>query len=481
MNVIIICLLLYFVGMFAIAYASSKQIKTAEDYMVGGGKLGVWITAIATQSAAMSGFMFLGFASSAASNGTGAIWTAIASGTAPFICFAILARRMSTYTQKKKPRSFIDLLETRYYDQDKKYIRTLCSVIMFVCISVYIGSQILGAGKTFQYVLGLDYNVAVILATVIVVIYTSAGGLLAVAWTDFVQGMLMIFGIAVGLYIAFSEFHSYSGIVEAVGLVNPGKETPFWMQPWTIVGLLSAGGIAYCGQPHIVQMFMGMKSPDDSKKGMIISGFTGVFLLMGGFVVMLAAGVLFPESPDAELNYLMMVQAYLPNVLMGIVVAAVLSAIMSSTDALLHSANTTLVNDFYNGVLKKGTATDKELLFFGRIAAIVIGIIAILIALFPFEGFLWIMWWAFGGLSVFAPVVILGLHWKRATREGAIAALIIGFIATIWWFGMGYYSSVHLCVPAITVTTIVHVIVSLMTPAPPQEVQDDIESLKVQK
>lgn len=478
MNAIVVCLVCYFVGMLVIGWLASKKAKTATDYMTGSGNFGVVLTAIAHQAAGLSGWLFLGFSTFAATSGVGAVWSAISSGGAPITNFLLLARRMRKYTIMTKARSVIDLIEARFYDESKKYIRVIMAAIILICMSAYIGSQVMAAGKTFQVILGWDYNLSLILATVIVILYTSAGGMLAVVWTDFIQGLLMIFAVACGVMVTFSNIGSPSAVVSAIGDIDPVL-TQVASNPWTVVGLLAAGYMGYTGQPQIIQMFMGMKNPEDGKKGAFIAGATALFLLFGGLYVMLGARVLVNNVADHEINFLLMMLNYLPNALVGVVCAGILAAVMSSADALLHVANTTLVQDVYNKILKKGTATDKELLLASRISAFVIGVVAIYIAFNPFEGVLWVSWWAFGGLTTFGPVVLLGLYWKRATREGAIAGMIAGFIASVAWFASGNYTWLHLSFIAFTVCLVVMVIVSLMTPMAPQYIQDQMDELAI--
>jgi sodium/proline symporter len=478
MNSIIILVMIYFAAMFGIGYWAAKKVKNADDYMIGGRNFGVALTAIAHQAAGLSGWLFLGFTGLIAKMGLGGIWQAIASGGAPITNFLILAKKMRKFTGMVNARSVIDLLEARYYDNNKKYIRIISVIIIFACMAVYIGSQVMAAGKTFQVILGWDYNLSVIIGSVIVIAYTSAGGLLAVAWTDFIQGILMIVAIAFGLLVGLTHTGGLTGIMDGLRAIDP-KLLNIFINPWTAIGLLSAGYLGYLGQPQIIQMFMGMKNENDAQKGAIIAGSTSMFLLFGGLIAMMAAKVLYPNSTDVDTNFIMMMMNYLPSGLVGIVCAGILAAIMSSADALLHVANTTIVQDFYNKVLKGGKAADKEVLFVGRISAIIIGVLALYIAFNPFEGVLWVIWWAWGGLTAFGPVVVLGLHWKRATREGAIAGLISGFAASIIWFALGYYSWLHLSFVSFVTCFVVTVAVSLMTPEPPQEIQEQVESLKL--
>ena len=476
MTEILAVIALYMLAMLYIGYRAKKSVKTSADFFIGGNRFGSVITAIAHQAAGLSGWLFIAWSQQVAGSGLGAIWTAFSSGFAPFINFFVMARRTAKFTVMNKARSFIDLIEARYYDADRKVLRIISTIIIAISITVYMSSQLMAAGTTFQAVLGLDYRISVLIGAVVVILYTSAGGLLAVAWTDFVQGMLMIFAVFVGLFVAFGNAGSLSDVMAAIGAMDPALTSP-WINPVTIAGLLSAGWLGYMGQPQIVQMFMGMKDPGSSRRGAVIAGTTGVFLLFGSFFVNLCCMVLFPDSADTSANFILLITEYTPSWLVGIVTAAILAAVMSSADALLHVATTAVTQDFYNKILKKGQATDKQVLVVARVAAVVIGVIAIYLAYNPFDSILWVNWWAWGGLSVFAPILILGFYWKRATREGAMVSMIVGFIAVYVWYQLGLNTWCHYTLVAFVVTGVVHMAVSLVTKAPPAYVQEMVDEL----
>ena len=476
MTEILAVIALYMLAMLYIGYRAKKSVKTSADFFIGGNRFGSVITAIAHQAAGLSGWLFIAWSQQVAGSGLGAIWTAFSSGFAPFINFFVMARRTAKFTVMTKARSFIDLIEARYYDADRKVLRIISTVIIAISITVYMSSQLMAAGTTFQAVLGLDYRISVLIGAVVVILYTSAGGLLAVAWTDFVQGMLMIFAVFVGLFVAFGNAGSLSDVMAAIGAMDPALTSP-WINPVTIAGLLSAGWLGYMGQPQIVQMFMGMKDPGSSRRGAVIAGTTGVFLLFGSFFVNLCCMVLFPDSADTSANFILLITEYTPSWLVGIVTAAILAAVMSSADALLHVATTAVTQDFYNKILKKGQATDKQVLVVARVAAVVIGVIAIYLAYNPFDSILWVNWWAWGGLSVFAPILILGFYGKRAAREGAMVSMIVGFIAVYVWYQLGLNTWCHYTLVAFVVTGVVHVAVSLVTKAPPAYVQEMVDEL----
>ena len=479
MGTVLAVMIVYFVAMLAIGLYAQKKVKTSEDFLVGGHKLGIWVTTLAHQAAAMSGWMFLAWASQVARMGLGAVYTAISAGVAPITNFLILARRVRALSGRVKAKSFIDMLESRYYDQKGGTLRVISAIVMVLCLIVYAGSQIMAAGTTFQFVLKWNYQVSVIVGAVVVIAYTSAGGMLAVALTDFVQGLLMLFAVAMALVLSLMYAGTPGDVVDRLAEINPILGSLTSMNPITAAGLVLASIVGYFGQPHLVQMFFGLKDEKDAKKGVFIAAACSIFLLGGSYIAFLGIALLLngqPHNPD--LNVLIFFEEHLPPVLMGVAVAAVLAAVMSSADMLLHVCNTTITQDIYNKMIKKGQATEKEILTVGRIASVCIGILAILVALYPFEILMWVIWTAFGGLSTFGPLVLLGCYWKGATREGAIAGVIAGFGGTILFFATGWYNFIHLAVVAFGFALVAMVVVSAFTPKPPAEIQELVESLK---
>lgn len=477
MNTILVVMVIYFAAMLLIGWFAKKQVKTSDDYLVGGHKLGIWVTTLAHQAAAMSGWMFLAWAGQVVRMGVGAVYTAISAGTAPITNFAILARRVRALSGRVEARSFIDMLESRYYDEDKKVLRVVSAIIMVTFLIIYAGSQIMAAGTTFQFVLGWDYKLSVIVGAVVVIAYTSAGGMLAVAWTDFVQGLLMLTAVAMALILSLKYAGPTGSVIAQLKGINPALGS-LSMNPITAFGLVFASILGYFGQPHLVQMFFGLKNEKEAGRGTAIAALCSTFLLGGSFIALLGVSLVnHGRDIKPDLTLLVFFQEHLSPVFMGVAVAAVLAAIMSSADMLLHVCNTTITQDIYNKILKKGKATEKQILSLGRVATVVIGALSILVAIFPFEGLMWVIWTAFGGLSVFGPLVLLGCYWERTTREGAIAGVITGVAAVLLFFFTGWYNTLHLAVVAFIFSALAMVIVSLLTPAPPKRIRELVRGL----
>ncbi|OPZ65606.1 MAG: Sodium/proline symporter [Firmicutes bacterium ADurb.Bin506] len=477
MNTILVVMFLYFAGMLLIGMYAQKQVKTSEDFLVGGHKLSIWVTTLAHQAAAMSGWMFLAWAGQVVKMGLGAVYTAISAGTAPITNFAILARRVRALSGKVEARSFIDMLESRYYDEKSRVLRIVSAVIMVAFLIIYAGSQIMAAGTTFEFVLGWDYKAAVIVGALVVIAYTSAGGMLAVAWTDFVQGGLMLLAVAMAVVLSLSQAGSTGSVVARLRDINPALGS-LKMNPITAFGLIFASILGYFGQPHLVQMFFGLKNEKEAGRGTLIAAACSTFLLGGSFIALLGISLInYGRDIKPDLTLLVFFQEHLSPVLMGVAVAAVLAAIMSSADMLLHVCNTTITQDVYNKILKGGKATEREILTMGRIVTVVVGVLSILVAIFPFEGLMWVIWTAFGGLSVFGPLVLLGCYWERATREGAIAGAITGVAAVLVFFFTGWYNTLHLAVVAFIFSALAMVAVSLLTPPPPERIRELVKSL----
>ncbi|HHY38923.1 MAG TPA: sodium/proline symporter [Clostridia bacterium] len=469
-------LVAYMVGMILLGVYASRKVKSADDFFLAGRRLGAFIVAISHQAAALSGWLFLAWAGMVYGMGLKAIYTVFSSGFAPITNFLVLAKRLRVFSGLTGSRTIPDVLEARYYDEDKRIIRSITVVIIFICMIVYTASQIMAAGAAFYVMLGWPKVTSMLISALVVIAYTSCGGLISVTITDTIQGIIMIAIVVVGLIVGLVKANGFGGMIASLRSQAPELLSPALALP-TAIGLLGAGILGYPGQPHIAMMFMGMKSGKTARPAAAIAGGMSLTMLAGSFLALLAARTLFPKIDNPEYTFLRLFMTYTPKAVVGIFMAAVMAAIMSTADALLHSSTTAVVQDFYNKVLKRGKASDRELLVMSRIITLVVGAAALAIALRPFAGILWVNWWAWGGLSVFSPILVLGLYWKRATREGAIAGLVGGFIGTALWFQLGLHTWMHMTIPAVVISGVLLVVVSLVTSPPPKRVQELVEGL----
>ncbi|CAK2675172.1 Sodium/proline symporter [Vibrio crassostreae] len=335
-------------------------------------------------------------------------------------------------------------------------------------------------GKLFETVFGLDYTTAVIIGTVCVVSYTLFGGFLAVSWTDLVQGLLMSAALLIvpiaamngGLGQLSTDLHNINP--ELLTLWNDAKGEP--LSAIAIISL-AAWGLGYFGQPHILARFKATRTNKDLTTARRIAVVWTALSMVGAMLVGLV-GLIYvtnsgaPKLDDGEKIFMLLVNAMFHPVIAGILLAAILAAIMSTADSQLLVSSSAMAEDLYKQVLKKD-ATSEEIVRVGRFAVILISLIALVLAMTPDSSVLGLVSYAWAGFgAAFGPAIVLSLYWSRMNRNGALAGIVVGGVTIVLWkqFTGGWFD-VYEIVPGIILSTISIVIVSLITGEPEDEVK----------
>ena len=489
MSVAGVIVVLYLISTIIIGILTAKYMKTIEDYVVAGRRLGPWLVAFAFNSTALSGWLILGISGMTYRQGFQAAWTLWGSG-----CFAILAsyiilgkyiRRFSKITNSI---TVPDMLEIRYYDQEKHTLRWLAAILIFISTLIYMGGLEASVAKAFNYVFGMGKTESVLLGTVIVIGYTLLGGILAAAWTDVIQGILMVI---TSILLLIAGFKAGGGLglfskVDAIATQDPN----FVLSPWQSASvilygislILFASIFSYMGQPQLLNKFMAAKDDPTIRKATLISLITQIVLFIGVFVAGLAARVVWSNpsllpNADTELAAPFLIENVIGSLAVGVLWAGTLAAVMSSADSLAVMATSAIVNDLYYKVYNPN-ASQEHLVKLSRIVTLIIGILAIIIAFQPML-LLWSIWLGWSGLAIFVTLILPGLFWKRATREGAIAALIVAFITGAIWVYFGLHKTIaHVAMPSLLAGFATIIVVSHLTKEPPEEVTELVEKVK---
>ena len=331
---------------------------------------------------------------------------------------------------------------------------------------------------------------ALIIAVIVVVSYTFAGGFFAVCWTDLVQGILMFMAIVIVPVAAVESMGGLSATISNINSINPELMNAFTVSNGSRVALISgvsslAWGLGYFGQPHILVRFMGIKNAEDIKHSRRIAMIWVVFSLTAAVFVGLLGRVYLKEDLSAtagETVYIKMVLSIFPVVFAGLFLAAILAAIMSTADSQLLVTASAITEDFYKTKIRKN-ASDKELMMVSRGTVIVVAIIAAIIATNPNNTVLGLVenaWAGFG--ATFGPIVLFSLFWKRTTKKGAIAGMITGGVSAIVWrklgVALGGIFSLYEIVPGFLLSALVIYVVSKMDKEPSQDIIDEFEKVQ---
>lgn len=432
----LITFIVYLIGMLAIGIAAYKLTSNLSDYVLGGRRLGPGVAALSAGASDMSSWLLLGLPGAVyASGGMNQIWIAVGLTIGAYLNWQFVAKRLRSYTEKANDSITIpDFLENRFRDH-KKILRMISALVILLFFTFYTASGMVGGAKLFEASFGLTYSQSLWIGAIVIISYTFLGGFLAVSWTDFVQGILMFLALIIVPIVAFAELGGYNETVRQVGEIDPIYLDAF--SGMTTLGIISllAWGLGYFGQPHIITRFMAIKSVKDVPKARFIGMTWMVFGLFGAIFTGFAGIAYFSGNPlpDGEQVFIQFADVLFNPWVSGILLAAILAAIMSTIDSQLLVSSSAVAEDMYRAVFRKD-ASEKELVWIGRAAVIVIALIAIALAGNPDSSVLSLVSYAWAGFgAAFGPVIILALFWKRMTGRGALAGMIVGAVTVVVW------------------------------------------------
>ncbi|OEE43134.1 sodium/proline symporter [Vibrio anguillarum] len=480
--------ILYLILMLAIGVVAYLRTKNSADYFLGGRSLGPWPAALSAGASDMSGWLLLGLPGYAYAAGIEAFWLAGGLLLGTWANWLVNAKRLRTYSITTDSLTLPEFLSRRFNDKSK-LIQTISAFFILLFFLFYTSSGLVAGGKLFETVFGLDYSTAVIIGTICVVSYTLFGGFLAVSWTDLVQGLLMAAALMIVPIAAING--GLGQLSQDLSAINPELLT-LWHdvkgEPLTGVAIISlmAWGLGYFGQPHILARFKASRSNKDLTTARRIAViWTGLSmagaLLVGlvGLVYVTNTGSL--ELADGEKIFMLLVNAIFHPVIAGILLAAILAAIMSTADSQLLVSSSALAEDFYKQVIKQD-ATSEEIVRVGRFAVILISIVALVLAMTPDSSVLGLVSYAWAGFgAAFGPAVVLSLYWSRMNCNGALAGIIVGGVTIVVWKQLsGGWFDVYEIVPGIIFSVLAIVVVSLATAEPEESVRAQHVTFKKQ-
>lgn len=480
--------IVYLILMLAIGVYAYQRTKSSSDYFLGGRSLGPWPAALSAGASDMSGWLLLGLPGYAYAAGFEAFWLAGGLLVGTWANWLLVAKRLRTYSVTTDALTLPEFLSRRFNDKSK-LIQTISAFFILLFFLFYTSSGLVAGGKLFETVFGIDYTIAVVIGTICVVSYTLFGGFLAVSWTDLVQGLLMAAAL---LIVPFAALDGGFGKLDAeLTAINPELLT-LWNgidgKPLSAIAIISlvAWGLGYFGQPHILARFKASRSNKDlttaRRIAVLWTGLSMFGALLVGFVGLVYVtnhGTL--QLEDGEKIFMLLVNALFHPVIAGILLAAILAAIMSTADSQLLVSSSALAEDFYKQVFKTD-ASSEEIVRVGRLAVIILSVIALILAMTPDSSVLGLVSYAWAGFgAAFGPALVLSLYWSRMNRNGALAGIIVGGVTIVVWKQLsGGWYDVYEIVPGIILSTIAIVAVSLLTGEPEQGVKSQHQTYKKQ-
>jgi len=438
-----------------------------KTYFLGGRKMGPWVSALSAGASDMSAWVLMGLPTSVYALGVGQLWIPVGLFIGYTLSWIIEAPRLRSFSIVANDSITIPQYLTNRFLSKSKALQIICAVIFLLAYTIYAASSIKACGTLFNTVIGIDATAAMYIAALIIISYTFLGGFSAVCWTDFFQGMLMLGALLIAPIFAAATLSGSSVAEMPAGYWSIGT----WQE--IISGL--GWGIGYFGMPHIIIRFMSLESQKSLKKSARIGiSWTFLILLFAAIVGIVGRLMLgFDETINGNsLVFITMVRKLFPSVISGILLSAVLAASMSTADSQLLAAASAFASDVYKPVVRKNTASDREMLWAGRFVVLVIAIIALGVAANPNAGSIMSLvsnaWGVFG--AAFGPAIMLSLFWKRFTFEGAVAGIVTGAVVDILWLVFLASTGVYEIIPGAICGLIAAVIVTLLSKAPSKEV-----------
>ena len=447
-----VALLLYFLILIGIGIVASRRVTDLADFFVGGKKLGYWVVAFSARATGESAWLLLGLTGLGAAAGLSAFWVVIGEVAGVAISWVVLAPPFKKHSDRfgsiTVPDYLVSTFEERGASKDQtKLLRGLAAGALALFVTIYVSAQIDATGKAFESFLAWDYYAGIFVGFGIVVIYTFAGGFVAVAWSDLFQGSIMLIGLVALPLAALVVIPDISLVWSQMEAVDPALSSVWGAHGFGLEGMLVvisflAIGLGFFGSPQVYVRFMSLRRPEQLRQGRwvaivytvltdgaaVLVGIFGRYLLVGDGDF---AAILGPAGEDVLPQ---MAASIFPPLIVGLYVAAVLSAIMSTIDSLLVVASSAFTRDFYQQIYHPEMG-NRQLTRLSRTATLLLASVALLLAVTvslvsPGRTIFWYVIFGWSGIAAtFCPTIILSLFYRRFSVRAAIAAMCTGLVA----------------------------------------------------
>lgn len=457
-----------------------KRTRSAEDFYIGGRQVGPWVTAFSFVAAYFSSVVIVGGGAFGYRFGMSTLWIAATNVLVGCtLVWIVLGRRLWQFTKRLNTMTIPGFIGKRYGAREAEIIAAL---IIFAFMIVYNVSVLVGMGRIMEGLMGVPYSTAVLIAGLIILVYVSIGGYLAVVWTSFVQAWIMIFGL---LLLTFATLNAVGGLSLAnieLAKLDPGfVETP---GVWGWGGLVSFAlivSLGVWGMPQLLVRFYSMKSTRVLRLGTVLATLGGAMAVLPYMTGALSRLLLPPlAGTDVDLAIPMLTQQVLSPLGGAIFLAGVMAAGMSTFASVLIIVSGAIVEDLRPGGEMRVESAEAPRpagrprgVLYGRLASLAAGLISLAIAYRP-PGLVLVITafaWAVIASACLWPVV-LGVYWKRGTRAGATWSMVVGAAVALGWMIAGKPFGVHGFIPGVLVSLIVFIVVSLVTKPPARALID---------
>lgn len=437
---------LYLMALLLVGIFTYKYNKTQEDYLLAGRRLGPWVTAFSERASGESAWLLLALPGAVITIGLSVSWSVIGIIAGIVASWYLIAEKLREETGKYNALTIPDYLHKRF-DDSSNIIRVFSSIIIAFFFLFYVSAQLHASGKILNSLFTINPITGITIGALIIISYTLLGGFMAVAWTDFFQGFLMLGTLVILPITGFIEL-SKSGITISDGWIM--AEAIFKNENSSLFGGKKNGeafivaltglswGLGYLGQPHLLIRFMAIKRSKDIKIARRIALFWAFPAVIGAFFVgvvsLLHFGPSYFVTIDPEKAMPLLSKSIMHPILAGLFISGAVSAMMSTADSQLLVSSSAITEDL---LFKFKKIMPKNIVTLNRLVVVLIGVIAYCIAIYSEikgNNIFSIVSYAWSGLgSAFGPVLLMSLWWKKINRNGVIAGIFTGFFTTIVW------------------------------------------------
>ncbi len=475
----------YILGMLAIGFWAWWRTRSFDDFILGGRSLSPLVTALAAGASDMSGWLLMGLPGALYASGASEAWIAIGLVLGAWANWRFVAGRLRVYTERANNALTLPDYFTHRFEDRSRLLRIISALVILVFFAIYSASGIVAGARLFENLFAVGYPNALLAGAAATIVYTAMGGFLAVSWTDTVQASLMIFALLIAPVVVIA---AGGGVGDSIALIEQfDPQRVDWFHGTSVIGIVSlmAWGLGYVGQPHILARFMAARSVQAIAPARRIA-MTWMILCLAGAMACGFFGIAYflqhPESKaivdaNPERVFIMLSRELFNPWIAGLLLAAVLAAIMSTLSCQLLVCSSALTEDFYKAFLRP-RASQRELVWIGRLTLVAVALLAIALAWNPENSVLELVSYAWAGFgAAFGPVVVLSLLWPRMTRNGALAGMLVGALVVLVWkqytpFGL------YEMVPGVLLATLAIVLVSRLGAPPSAAVRQTFEQVQ---
>ncbi|WP_249870559.1 sodium/proline symporter [Oceanobacillus saliphilus] len=471
-NVIIyVEIVIYLLVTLGIGVYFSRKKMNQSEYYLGGSKIPGWALAFSERATAESAYMFLGAVGFIYITGLSGIW--ILSGMFLGVLFSwlFLAKRFMNERKKYDVYTLPDYFSVKFPGHGRT-IRLLSALIMGSFSLFYIAGQFSGTGKTLFSISGIDITLGTVIIAIIIIAYSSMGGFMSVVWTDTVQSFLMLLAFIIVPIVAYIEIQNNDlSISQSLAAMGNGADEWFGGLTGLALGAMLLTNFSWFfgflgGQPQLSSRFMALKDEKERKTATWVAISWTLIVYVGAFLVGIFGSVLYEQGTivDAEMILPHMVTDLLPPWIAGIIISAILAAIMSTASSQLLVVTSSVSEDIIHKTMGI-KMNNRRIVNISRLTLVIAGILGLVISLIS-ESFIYgVVSFAWAGMgNTFSAVVLLTFFWKKTSGIGVIATIISGFISAILWMTSPLEAIVSAKASTFFICLIIGIVFSLMYP-----------------